>query len=279
MPPLPLPVNDILHREFWLCESLTGLYLEKMTSPVKFTATVFIYVRRGGARIRINLQEHSLEAPSMVTIHSSQIMEALEVSDDFDAAFLVLSDKFMTECVNMVNDMAIAELFACNPVMNIPACHTLDFELLVKNLRRNIDNTENRYINKTVLFTLMAFFFQTGLKCMQLLSVRSLSTNHIASNFLRLAQEHFRRERFLTFYADKLQITPKHLSRTVKTVTGISASEWIDRLVILEAKVLLKSSSLNIQQIADSLNFPSQSFFGKYFKKNVGVSPKEFRNS
>ena len=49
--------------------------------------------------------------------------------------------------------------------------------------------------------------------------------------------------------------------------------------MILEAKVLLKSSNLNIQQIADELNFPSQSFFGKYFKKLTGVSPKEFRNS
>ena len=61
--------------------------------------------------------------------------------------------------------------------------------------------------------------------------------------------------------------------------TGYSAVEWIERFVILEAKVLLKSSNLNIQQIADELHFPSQSFFGKYFKKLTGMSPKEYRNS
>ena len=59
----------------------------------------------------------------------------------------------------------------------------------------------------------------------------------------------------------------------------LTAVDWIERFVILEAKVLLKSSNLNIQQIADELNFPSQSFFGKYFKKLTGMSPKEFRNS
>ena len=97
--------------------------------------------------------------------------------------------------------------------------------------------------------------------------------------FLNLVQIHFKIERFLKFYAEKLDLTPKHLSRTMKNLTGFTAVEWIERYVVLEAKVMLKASNLNIQQISDELNFPSQSFFGKYFKKNVGMSPKEFRNS
>ena len=92
-------------------------------------------------------------------------------------------------------------------------------------------------------------------------------------------QKNFKEERFLDFYANELSITPKHLSRTVKSQTGFTAVEWIERYVILEAKVMLKSSNMTIQQIADELNFPSQSFFGKYFKKNIGVSPKEYRNT
>ena len=81
------------------------------------------------------------------------------------------------------------------------------------------------------------------------------------------------------FYAKELEITTKHLGRTIKAQTGFTASEWLDRLVVLEAKVLLKSTSMTIQQIAEELNFSSQSFFGKYFKNLVGISPKEFRNS
>ena len=103
--------------------------------------------------------------------------------------------------------------------------------------------------------------------------------NRIADRFIRLVQEHFRTERFLDFYATKLDITPKHLSRTIKQQTGTSAVDWINRFVILEAKVMLRSSNLNIQQIAEELNFPSQSFFGKYFKKATGISPKDYRNS
>lgn len=110
--------------------------------------------------------------------------------------------------------------------------------------------------------------------------MKEIATNQgrMTDQFLMLAQRHFRQQRFLDFYAQKLEVSPKHLSRTVKAQTGYTAVEWIEKFVILEAKVLLKSSNLNIQQISDELNFASQSFFGKYFKKITGMSPKEFRN-
>jgi AraC-like DNA-binding protein len=67
------------------------------------------------------------------------------------------------------------------------------------------------------------------------------------------------------------------LSAVIKQTSNNGAADWIDECVLLQAKVLLNSSSLNIQQIADELNFPSQSFFGKYFKRLTGLSPKQYR--
>ena len=66
-------------------------------------------------------------------------------------------------------------------------------------------------------------------------------------------------------------------STIIKRVSRKTAAEWIDDYVTLEAKALLKSTNLTIQQISDELNFPSQSFFGKYFKRITGLSPKEYR--
>ena len=83
----------------------------------------------------------------------------------------------------------------------------------------------------------------------------------------------------MSFYADKMFLTAKHLSTVVKEISGKTVGEWIDELVILEAKALLNSSSMNIQEIADRLNFANQSFFGKYFKHYTGMSPKEYRKS
>lgn len=95
--------------------------------------------------------------------------------------------------------------------------------------------------------------------------------------FMRVVMENYKQERSVGFYADKLCVTAKYLSLVVKDVSGKSAGDWIDEYVILEAKALLKSSNMTIQEIADVLNFANQSFFGKYFKHHTGVSPKEYR--
>jgi YesN/AraC family two-component response regulator len=90
-------------------------------------------------------------------------------------------------------------------------------------------------------------------------------------------QTHYREQRGLDFYADKLCITPKHLSKVIKAISDKPANDWIDEHVVLEAKALLKSTNMTIEQISDELNFPSQSFFGKYFKRVTGMSPKEYK--
>jgi AraC-like DNA-binding protein len=99
----------------------------------------------------------------------------------------------------------------------------------------------------------------------------------LSKRFLELVKENFRTERQLKFYADHLFITPRYLSRIVKDCTGSSAADWIERYVVLEARALLKSTNMTIQQVSDELNFPSQTFFGKYFKRRVGMSPKQYR--
>ena len=88
---------------------------------------------------------------------------------------------------------------------------------------------------------------------------------------------HFEKERSVSFYANQLNITPKYLSEAVKEIMGKTAGELIDEAVIMQAKVLLKTPDLNIGQVATVLNFPDQSFFGKFFKKHVGLSPNQYR--
>jgi AraC-like DNA-binding protein len=92
-------------------------------------------------------------------------------------------------------------------------------------------------------------------------------------------KKHFKQEHSLEFYANKLCITPKHLTTTIKTTTDCTAKEWIDKYLLLEAKALLKSTNLSIQQIADTLHFTSQDIFSKYFKHHIGITPKEYRKN
>jgi AraC-like DNA-binding protein len=96
--------------------------------------------------------------------------------------------------------------------------------------------------------------------------------------FINLVGLHFREERKIGFYAEKLHISPKYLGSLVVQLTGRTASQWIAGYVIAEAKALLMNTSMSVQQISLELHFPNQSFFGKYFKSHMGISPGEFRS-
>jgi AraC-like DNA-binding protein len=95
--------------------------------------------------------------------------------------------------------------------------------------------------------------------------------------FQNLVFHHYKEHRNVQFYADALYVSPKHLTETIKEVTGKTAGEWIDDAVVLEAKVLLRNHDVSIAAIADDIHFPDQSTFGKYFKKHTGFSPTEYR--
>ena len=97
--------------------------------------------------------------------------------------------------------------------------------------------------------------------------------------FIRLVTEHHMTEHYLAFYAEKLGITPKYLSKLVRDVTGRSAPDWIDSFLVLEAKNMLKYSDLAIKEIVFKLNFPDQSSFYKFFKLHTGMIPSEYRKS
>lgn len=101
----------------------------------------------------------------------------------------------------------------------------------------------------------------------------------VFQNFMMELFRNYRRERDVAFYAQKQHLAPRYFSTIIKEKSGSTALQWIVQMVITEAKQLLENSDLSIKEIAAQLNFPTQSFFGKYFKQYVGMSPKDYRNT
>ena len=101
----------------------------------------------------------------------------------------------------------------------------------------------------------------------------------IFADFQTLLIENCKKQHDVKFYAGKLCITTQYLSSILKEQSGRSASQWIQEALMIEAKGMLKSPRINVQQVADKLNFPDQSTFGKFFKKHTGISPLTFRKS
>ncbi|RYY67622.1 MAG: AraC family transcriptional regulator [Chitinophagaceae bacterium] len=102
---------------------------------------------------------------------------------------------------------------------------------------------------------------------------------HLTLQFLHLVQEHVTHERSVQFYAARLNVTPKYLSRCVKEATGRTCSEQINELVVLEAKVLLDDPGLSIAQVADRLHFSNPFYFSRFFKSHTGLTPSSYRHA
>ena len=101
--------------------------------------------------------------------------------------------------------------------------------------------------------------------------------NEYFNQFIVAISKHCTQERSVGFYAEMLHLTPKYLTTIIRKTSGRTAIQWIDDYVILEAKNLLKHSTMSIQEIAYYLNFPNQSSFGKYFRNHTGMTPSAYK--
>ena len=276
---LPDNPSDILEQDFWFGENVSTVILAAIQDPIKFSATASIFVKEGECVVDINLIEHRIKAPCIVQIKANQILQPKSASSDFNCSYIVLSSR-LTESISMhLSQIPTLNVINGYPVAPIPEDMVEDFKNFYSQLPKVTGEKNNPYMFQTILYYMLTFFFGSAYRIFaDIANKQPLSHGRISDRFLMLLQQNFKKERFLDFYASKLGISTKHLSRTLKQQTGYTAVEWIERYVVLEAKVMLKSSNLNIQQISDELNFKSQSFFGKYFKKYTGLSPKTFRN-
>lgn len=277
---LPQTLDAILDQDFWVIDNVRPLMLQSLTEPVKFAANTWIFVKSGECHAEISLISHKIVGPAFVKIRRSQFLMPSYISPDFEAAVIVMSQRFEENLFLLLSNSPLYTMMSRRVWVPMPHDVLGALGRFVSELNGILSDGGNPYVGEALVFDVASFVFKSLYKCYEPFK-NEIVTNQgrMANRFLSLVQENYKKERFLEFYASKLDITPKHLSRSIKAQTGFTAVEWIERFVILEAKVLLKSTNLNIQQIADELNFPSQSFFGKYFKKYTGMSPKEFRNS
>lgn len=247
------------------------------SKPYKIPRSIIGICLAGQCSFKLNLKRYEVKSPAILTLMPGQIIENIEYSPDFEGHAIVLSKRF----IDMLNIPMWQQQYIAlydKPINRIFSDYTQQVSLFLVMLRSAASDVENPY-RLQVIENLIRALFYGGISKFHKMESDSVSyKNSIVERYIELVQTHYREERIIGFYADKLCITPKYLSKLVKEYTGRSAGEWIENYVILEARAMLQSSDMTIQQIASSLNFPNQSFFGKYFKRATGLSPKQYRH-
>lgn len=263
--------------DFIMTDKITVADSALIRQMLSQSTTSMIVCKSGVIDMNIDMTQRTAEAPSMIITMPTQHVECLAISPNFEALMINMSDRFI-DMLNITSRTQVFMILRNNPVIQLDYKTIYAAEGYREIIRQSISHTTNPYRLEVVENFTRAFFYAGGFYFHELLGDRPTSfQNSIVERFVELVRNNYRQQRRVGFYADKLCITPKYLSKVIKQSSGQSAVEWIDSYVILEAKALLKSSYKTIQQIAMELNFPNQSFFGKYFKRLTGISPKEYR--
>ena len=248
----------------------------EFNEPHKMQRAAIALCTSGNCRIKINLEEYEIKAPQLVTLMSGQIFELISDINGLDGYVISLSKRFIDK-VNLPGWQHQYMKMYNNPITDIDQDMLNSLRIFYAILYRAAKNDNNPF-RLQIIENLISVFYYGGISSFDSEVESNLKyKNHIVANFLELVQQHYREERLIQYYAGRLCITPKYLSKLVKEHTGRAATDWIEQHVILEARAMLQSTDLSIQQIATALNFPNQSFFGKYFKRATGVSPKQYR--
>ena len=263
--------------------SNTSYFYAPMTR--RFDGYIIIISVKGTIKITIDLDTIEIHPNSVAVVSPDRVFKPISWSgDELDGYVLFLSDKFVYDLNIELNSINTTLFTSTKAFMELRPNH---IEVLINYFRmlhqNALDlNPYNRHIARSLMsaaaYQLMAYAEEVARHPADGASRTHSRKLSYVQTFLRLVRTHYRKERAIAFYADKMFISPKYLSLIIKEATGRSAATWIDQYVLQEAKNLLRYSGKNVQQIAYELNFTNQSSFGKYFKHLTGLSPTQFQN-
>ena len=249
--------------------------------PYRMERGELLFCLQGGVQLYINQQKYALAAGSVILVFPEQITFYKAATADLELAVFAFSAQFRHEIFYSLPSDKVSFMRE----HNYSSFRDEEWDGIcnhyLKLLQQKSVDSDNIYQRELVIYCCRMLFYEICNQSERL--YRQTKPNHLRwrlkDRFIALVIESFREQRSVDYYADKLCVTTRHLSKTIQQTVGCTAKEWIDDYVILELKVTLHSTALSIQEIANQFNFPDQSYLGRYFKHHTGMSPTAYREN
>lgn len=251
--------------------------------PVQAGMSMVLFCLQGELHVRISLKEYTLRPDMFCVIITGMIFEVLSISNDFRGFMIATRTNFMPVTEKTTQVMSFYKCLQSRHCFVLEEKEVMAFVGVYHSIKATLKELDHPYRIPMLQSYVQILYYRMLPIVLKEEESRSKYSHtrqeEIFQRFIGEVEKHYRKERSVKFYADLLCISPKYLSTVIYKISQQLAGEWIDAYVILEAKTLLKSGRLTIQQISEQLNFSNQSFFGKFFKRCAGMSPKEYINS
>lgn len=252
------------------------------TEPRRMNFILIGLCIKGEVMYQLDTQKQVITPGDILIVTDRLVVDSYQHSPDMEGLCMMMSVNFFREIIQNVGDISSLFLFSrLHPVMRLEQKEINTFKEYFQAIKRKINDESNHFRKDLIRTLLLAMFYDLSNIIYRVKNDGKPQTRAqiIFTKFIKLVEQNFRQERRVSWYAEQLCITAKYLSETVKSASQRTPNEWIDNYVILELRVQLKNSTKNIKEIAEELNFPNQSFLGKYFKEHVGMSPSKYRRS
>lgn len=276
MPHIDLPEDWLAGTD--VSKELLNLYANY---PVRLKCEMCVLCAGGKVNAAVNLKQIEVVSGDLVVLPPGTIFQISSVEGDLSLYILGFSEQFLQREDRLKQVLDITYLAFDSPVTHLVP---KGFELMLDYYRFLIRLYEflgekQRSMVAGGLFNNIQMGIAMAYRDVTLEQGGLSKNEQLCRSFGQLVMKHYAQKRNVSWYAAQMGITHAYLCSVVKQVTGQTCMDIISSAVIMEIKSQLKLTSLPIQAISDSLNFANLSFFGKYFKRHVGMSPLEYRNS
>lgn len=236
----------------------------KANQPYRFLEGRILWVTDGWADIELTLEEYHIKKDDIVLLAPESIIELKSNSPDYNMIGIIYNvDIPVNESLIIhAGETEMQETLRMANILWDTARHT-PFRLKTVTHLLSAIITNIQYINRT--------------EQESTLQKKKTRQELLFSKFKKLVNEHCSRHRTIPFYAEQLVLTPHYLSSLIAKASGRSVMYWINRATLVQAKVLLKNKDMLIYEVAEKLNFPSQTAFGTFFKRETGMTPSEYQ--
>ena len=255
--------------------------------PFRVDCYIAAYCVEGSVNCSVNLTDYHLTTGTLLLITPGNILR-ISQPDELDRDLRVTLICVSASYISNIGINPSKVLVEAVEVLRDPCIHLSDdeAEMLHKyvNLALDITKTDSQFVKESIGGLVSSVFYQfagflANSKRREDMEkpVRTTRQRQMLEQFMKLAINDHAREHLVGYYADKMCVTPKYLSKIVKETSGRSVPDWLSELLILDAKNMLRHTDMTIKEISARLNFPSQSFFFRFFKNHTGQTPTQYR--
>lgn len=272
-------VSTFYDDRFAILDNIHGLGKNLMA---KVEAFVVIVCLKGQGTLYVNGVVYDIRPNDMLICAPNYILENVMMSMDFNCCGFILSPEYMSHMGVLIGHNWNMKMFVEKyPVFSLSKEEVKIFLQYFELLRSRLTGTPCKYHKELMDALLQAYMYDFCSTLERFIKPSNLSYtsgSNLFRSFLDLLSSSYPKKRSVAYYADCLHVTAKYLSAVCKEESGKTASDWINRYVMKDVEYQLKRTRKSVKEIANELDFPSLSFFGKYVKRYLGVSPREYRD-